>query len=180
MRCTRCGRSRRTFNPDSSVRWRRRDAIKYTMDGARNGFPAGTVVQPSSVFMGYTVASVVDGIGDRGKLDWTRSAWASAETPGMGQSLSFALPQPATAKSVTITFATDNGKPYPSQKLAVKLQSTDGTWTDAAIPEGSHPVTMTIRLPDEPINGLKIEQAPGGGPAGRPDIMWVAQVALNR
>ena len=157
------------------------EAIRFTMPADRNGFPAGTVVQPSSCFMGYTVGSIVDGVTDRSKLDWTKAAWASAETPGSGQEIAFTLPTPVPAKSLTITFATDNGKPYPSQKINLKVQSKpDGPWRDVAVDDASHPTVLTVMLPGDPVSAVKIEQPAGGGPVGRPDILWVAQVALSR
>jgi hypothetical protein len=151
------------------------------MDSARDGFPAGTTVTPSSSFMSYNVATVVDGIADRSHLDWMKKSWASAEQADTEQSLDFALPQPTKVSALQITFATDNGQEHPSRNFSVLVRSDDHSdWTTVAAPTDQHNLVFRCPLPTTPIQQIRIVQHPGGGSEGRPDLMWVEQVQLMK
>ncbi len=152
-------------------------ALQVTMDAARDGFPAGTVVRPSSCYMGYSVASVVDGVHDRDALDWSKRAWASAEQPDAPQQLSFLLPTPVSGGTLAVTFAVDGGQPHPSRSFDVAVRADDGSaWQTVAAPRGQTQPVFRCPLPAGPIRQIRITQNPGGGSEGRPDLMWVAQV----
>ena len=156
------------------------DALKITLDTARDGFAAGTDVTPSSTFMGYQVATVVDGIADRSKLDWSKQAWASAEQPDTEQSLLFELPRPIQAAALKITFATDNGQPHASRNFSVMVRAdARSPWQTVAAPTGQEELVFSCPLPAVPVQQIRIVQAPGGGSASRPDLMWVQQVQLD-
>ncbi len=151
--------------------------LQVTMDAARNGFPAGTIVRPSSCYMGYSVASVVDGVRDREALDWSKRAWASAEQPNAPQQLSLLLPTPVSGGTLAVTFAVDGGQPHPSRSFDVAVRADDASpWQTVAAPRGQTQAVFHCPLPAEPIRQIRIVQTPGGGSAGRPDLMWVAQV----
>ena len=153
------------------------EALQVTMDAARNGFPAGTVVRPTSCFMGYSVAAVVDGIRDRGGLAWSKQSWASAEDPSASQALTLELPTPVTGGTLHVTFATDGGRPHPSRAFDVAVRAdASGAWDTVAAPRGQADVAYSCPLPAGPVRQIRITQARGGGSADRPDLMWVAQV----
>ena len=152
-------------------------ALQVTMDAARDGFPAGTVVRPSSCYMGYSVAAVVDGVRDRDALDWSKRAWASAEQPDAPQQLSLLLPTPVSGGTLAVTFAVDGGQPHPSRSFDVAVRADDGSaWQTVAAPRGQTQPVFRCPLPAGPIRQIRITQLPGGGSEGRPDLMWVAQV----
>jgi hypothetical protein len=150
--------------------------LTVTLNSDRNGFPAGTAIEPSSCFLGYSVAAVVDGIKDRHAIPWSKAAWASAEEPGIGQQLELLFPHPIDGGHLRITFAFDNGKWKTSRKLGVECQSSySAAWQQM-------PVTLTESSADTvltgPVHRLRITQAAGDGCVDRPDLMWIAQIEL--
>lgn len=153
------------------------ESMQITMDADRNGFVAGTIVQPSSCYLGYSPAAVVDGKHDRTGMTWSKAAWASAEEPGETQQLLLIFPRPITGGSLKITFAFDNGQWHPSRNFRVEVSSgNDGDWKTIAHPTDQHEGTFTCVLPDQPFQALRIVQEPGGGSADRPNLMWIGQV----
>jgi hypothetical protein len=152
-------------------------AMSLTLPESANGFPMNTVIMPSSCYGGYSVKPVIDGIADRSSLHWSESAWASAEIPGEDIWLAFEFDAPQTAGKLQITWATDNGKAYISDRYRVQIKK-DGTWYDVveatkqSVPVSLHP------LPDTTYTGVRIFQSAGDGPMTRPDLMWIAQVRL--
>ncbi|MDB5327619.1 MAG: hypothetical protein JWM57_3188, partial [Phycisphaerales bacterium] len=154
-------------------------SMQAKLTEARNGFPAGTIIQPSSCFMGYQVATVVDGIADHRTLIWTKAAWASAEQDGTAQSLLFQLPQAVSGGKLKITFAYDNKAWFPSRDFTIETSADGTTWKSIAHPTANSSNEFTCPLPTEPIGQLRITQSPGGGSTERPNLMWVQQVTLT-
>ena len=153
------------------------EKLQIKLDTARNGFPAGTTVQPSSCFMGYTVAAVVDGVQDRSTLDWSKRAWASAEEPNTPQQLLIDMPAATTGGTLKVTFAIDGGRPHPSRNFEVAARADDQSpWEIIASVHDQTETTCSFALPAHPMRQIRIVQSAGGGSADRPDLMWVAQI----
>jgi hypothetical protein len=145
----------------------------------QNGFPAGTRIQPSSCFLGYSVAAIVDGIKDRRSLIWTRAAWASAEEPGSSQQLEFTFPNSISGGALLITFAFDNGQWRTSRQLRCEVKPADtSVWI--SVPVTIDQKTATCSLPATPFHQLRIVQDAGQGSSDRPDLMWIAQVERSK
>jgi hypothetical protein len=150
-------------------------SLAITLPEARNGFPIGTRIEPSSCFLGYSASALVDGVKDRSGLPWSKAAWASAEEAGQAQQLEFIFPGSIKGGTLTATFAFDDGKWRTSKQMECEIKASDESdWTRVPMTIDSH--TARCTLPGTPIHRLRIVQAPGGGSSERPDLMWVAQV----
>jgi hypothetical protein len=153
-------------------------SLGITLRSDRNGFPTGTRIEPSSCFLGYSVNAIVDGIQDRTSLPWAKAAWASAEEPSRPQQLEFIFPQAVPGSTLHINFAFDDSKWRTSKNLLVQTQqSDDSPWMD-------QPIAITMQTAQAKLPGnirrLRIVQPAGQGCADRPDLMWIAQVAIAR
>lgn len=154
------------------------EKLGVTLDAERNGFPAGTRIEPSSCFLGYSVNAVIDGVKDRSSLPWAKAAWASAEEPGAAQQLEFAFPNSVKAGTLQITFAYDDGKWRTSRVLNVDTKSSDDAdWVSQSVTVT--PQMAVVTLPAG-VHRLRIVQPAGQGSVDRPDLMWIAQVAIAR
>src|SRR5690606_27012016 len=99
-----------------------------TLDTARNGFPAGTRVRPSSNYADYTVAAVVDGVATaeaRQALGWRDRAWASRESPSE-HALEFTLPAAVRAAALEIEWAWDSGTWHAAREFRVEALPAGG------------------------------------------------------
>jgi len=149
-------------------------SLARTLDQARNGFPAGTIVTPSSLFPGYGVAAVVDGIEDRANLDWSKSAWASAEV-GEPESLEIRLPQPRRGGTLKINWQTN----HASRAFTIQTRASNTSpWQDAQKFSDNRDDVCDVALPGEPYDSIRITQPAGGGSKLRPNLMWIEQVRL--
>ena len=152
-------------------------SLQVKMDADRNGFPVGTILQPSSCYMGYSVAAVVDGVRDRSTLSWSKSAWASAEEAGASHELLMQFPQAIAGGTLKITFAVDGGRPYVSRNFRVEARrSANDPWQIVTQATNQHDLVFQAPFSARPISALRIVQEPGGGSEGRPNIMWIGQV----
>lgn len=160
-------------------RWLQKQAtpqsMSFTLPEAVNGFPAGTVVMPSSCYGGYTVKAVVDGIANRSAMHWSEAAWASAEVQGEDVWLAFEFDKPKQGGRLKITWATDQGKAQISQRYRVQIK-IDGEWQDVVEATGQQINVSMHPLPDAAYSGIRIHQPAGGGATSRPNLMWIAQV----
>ena len=152
-------------------------SLQVKLNAECNGFPAGTILQPSSCYMGYSAAAVVDGVRDRSTLSWSKAAWASAEEAGTSHELLMQFPQPIAGGTLKITFAVDGGRPYVSKNFHVEARrGNDDPWQTIAQPTKQHDLTFQCPLPAQPVSSLRIVQDPSGGSEGRPNIMWIGQI----
>jgi hypothetical protein len=154
-------------------------SLAMSLSEERNGFPAGTRIEPSSCFLGYSVAAIVDGIKDRQTLSWSKAAWASAEDAGQSQQLEFSFPGSITGGNLLITFAFDNGQWRTSRQLRCEVKaSSTSEWVSVPVTIDAHSARCT--LPPTAISQLRLVQEAGQGSSDRPDLMWIAQVERTR
>jgi hypothetical protein len=147
------------------------ESIRVTLDEARNGFPAGTIVQPDSCFPGYTAAPVVDGIKDRSTLHWSKSDWASEEE-AEEHSLTILLPQPVSGGR---TFRFRYAVTSPEYRVDVQ-QTPQSDWHTIAQDTRNTRDTIDVPLPAGPVSSIRIVQPAGRGSKDRPNLMWIQQV----
>jgi hypothetical protein len=151
--------------------------LAHTMAEARNGFPKGTVLTPSSTYLGYSVAALVDGIEDRGALHWSKANWASAEGDDLRHELHVRLGSPTTGGRLRILWANDNGRWHASKAYRVEVKADPNAgWELLAEETANARHDVSYPLPATPIAAIRIVQSPGGGGAARPGLMWVAQL----
>jgi hypothetical protein len=78
--------------------------------------------------------------------------------------------------AVQIYWSVDGGRPWTSRRVGILgLTATGPKLLAEAVQTGDHSFTQHTFAPTE-VTGLRIEQAPGEGPAARPNIMWVREV----
>jgi hypothetical protein len=174
----------------------------YTLPAAVNGFPAGTVVTPSSNYADYSVAPIVDGLQDKSKVGWRDRAWASAEASET-HSLEFHFPQPVTLHRLSIDWNNEGGTAYISHQIRVETQAQPqpaaaaswwqslktaifggaaaahpqpAAWHSAWSTDNNTASSTVADLEATPITALRIEQPSGGGSTARPTVMWVQEV----
>src|SRR5690606_26224571 len=148
--------------------------LSLKLDKSANGFPAGTVLLPSSAFAGYTIAPVVDGIEDRSNLHWSKAAWASAED-GETAWLEVQLPQARQGGTIRIGFDPS----HLSQTFFISSPpSDDAAWEIVHTGTDNTNGQLNLNRPNQPYKAIRIRQEPGGGSPARPDLMWIAQLYL--
>lgn len=164
---------------EANAKWLERqmtpEKLAYTLTAEANGFPAGTVVTPSSCFIGYGVRPVVNPVTDRSSVSWGDAAWASAED-GEDPWLEIDMPEPRLGGSLLINWHDAAG---PSRNFQVQVrEGDDSTWrqvdatVDAAARTSRHP------LPNATFRQIRIMQPSDGGSADRPGLMWIARIEL--
>lgn len=135
----------------------------------------GVVVTVDSTFAGYRVHPLHDGIVDAAGLDWSQAAWASAEvaSPHWVEAI---LPAPVEIREVVLHWAIDQGHPWPSRAFRVEVQ-VDGRWVPLRGARTDAPDGASTRIACDAVttDRLRLWQEPGGGPADRPDILWLAE-----
>lgn len=163
----------------SDARWLEKQAtpraMAFTLPESANGFPMNTAIMPSSCYGGYSVKPVIDGIANRSSLHWSESAWASAEIEGEDNWLAFEFDSPQSGGKLQITWATDQGKVFVSQRYRLQIK-VDGQWLDVVDATSEHMPVSLHPLPDKSYTGIRLYQSAGGGSIERPNIMWIAQV----
>ena len=154
-----------------------------------SGLPATTnlarVAQVSvdSSFRGYSPAPLNDGqrndVPEVGR--WAEVAWASAERPGEHW-IELRWREPQLISQVDVYWALDRGRFFPSSRLRVEAYLEDESrwqvlWEYSATP--THRIARTsITFTPVRTRALRLVQPSGGGPPGRPDLMWVAEVEV--
>jgi hypothetical protein len=150
------------------------ESMSVTLDNSRNGFPAGTKVLPSGCFGGYSVAPVLDGREDRAGVDWSKTAWASAED-GAPAWVEFQLPKPMRQGKLEIEWETG----HASRAFAVQTKATDDNWSVVMRLEKNNDQVSFVSLPDREFISIRIYQESGGGSEKRPNLMWISRVRLK-
>ncbi len=104
-------------------------------------------------------------------------SWASAEAPG-DHWVEVTLPEPQTLKEVTVYWAYYSGVYHTSQKIEIQVPEGDGWRAIYSSPNDGHPVSRctTFRFPATKLSKFRVFQHSSGGAAGRPDLMWLAEI----
>jgi hypothetical protein len=136
----------------------------------------GTEALTDSSYNGYTPAPLIDGVVDPDYGDWGKAAWASSEGPGEHWA-EIALPEAVPVKTVVIYWSEDGGL-WTSQHYSVQVFA-DGDWREVARAEEAEPTEFSMHT-FEPVTTKRVRvlQAEGGGPAKRPQIMWLSEIGI--
>ncbi|MFO7947484.1 MAG: discoidin domain-containing protein [Armatimonadota bacterium] len=104
-------------------------------------------------------------------------SWASAETPSPHW-IEVTLDEPRTIEEVSVWWAYYNNTYHTSQDIEIQVPDGDGWKIVYQSPEGGHEPSAVTTFRFEPLetDRFRIYQHAGGGCAGRPDLMWVAEI----
>jgi hypothetical protein len=136
-------------------------------------------MQASSHFPNYeSLAALNDGFKElSGGSCGNDVSWASSEGPN-DHWLEVTMPQERTVGEVTIYWAYAGATYHTSQSIMIQVPD-DGAWRNVytSPPEGHQPGPCTTFAFD-PVktDRFRIYQPAGGGGAGRPNLMWLAEV----
>ncbi len=140
---------------------------------------AGVQFAVSSSFSGYEdLTALNDG---RKEFDGVHCqndvSWASAEQPGPHW-VEASFGRLRELGEVTIYWAYYASTYHTSQRLQVQVPEADGWRTVYTSPAEGHPVgpCTTLSFPPVSVDRFRIVQADGGGAAGRPRLMWIAEI----
>ena len=140
-------------------------------------------VRVDSSFRGYSPAPLTDGVrNDVPEVGrWAEVAWASAERPS-DHWVELRWPEAVTVTQVDIYWALDRGRFFPSRRLVLQAEGPDGEWQTVWELEwhrAGHTVSRTsITTAPFTTAALRLLQPAGGGPEGRPDLMWIAEIEV--
>lgn len=164
---------------EADAKWLQRqmtpEKLAYKMTDAANGFPAETVVTPSSCFVGYQVKPVVDPSTERSSYSWSNAAWASAED-GEAPWLQIDMPESRQGGSLLINWHDAAG---PSRNFQVQVrENDDASWqqVDSTVDDAAQ--ISRHALPNTSFRQIRITQPADGGSVDRPGLMWIARVEL--
>ncbi|MEW6046203.1 MAG: family 10 glycosylhydrolase [Bacillota bacterium] len=140
-------------------------------------------VTVDSTFRGYSAAPLNDGqLNDVLELGrWAQVAWASAERPG-DHFVELRWAQPQSISQVDVYWALDRGRFFSSSRLRIEVEKADGggwetLWEYTSQP--THRISRTsVTFVPVTARALRLVQPAGGGPLGRPDLMWIAEVEV--
>ncbi len=140
---------------------------------------ADIVVKVDSNFSSYpSLAPLTDGFNRlSGSGSGNDVTWASAEVTG-DHWIDVTLPKAVPLSEVTLYWAYTGGTFYTSQNIEIQVAAGDGWKTVAKSPaeglqEGRN---NTIKFNTVTTDHFRVYQPSGGGPASRPEIMWLAEV----
>ncbi|HEY8486718.1 MAG TPA: hypothetical protein VIL11_04935, partial [Limnochordales bacterium] len=140
-------------------------------------------VRVDSSYPGYGPGPLNDGVRNDvlevGR--WAEVAWASAERPGEHW-IELRWPQAVRVERVDVYWALDRGRYFPSRALRLEFEDEEGRWHtlwEYLMPEAGHDLSRTS-FSTRPVatRAVRLVQPDGQGPAGRPLLMWVAEVEV--
>jgi len=143
---------------------------------------AAARVTVDSSFRGYGPAPLNDGRrNDEVEIGrWAEVAWASAETP-VDHWIELAWDEPQVIARVDVYWARSREKFQASRRYRLEAWIGDGWQVLFAHedPVGTLHVTRhSVSFVPVVTSRLRVFQPAGGGPAERPDLMWVAEVEV--
>jgi len=137
----------------------------------------GAQVAVDSAFYGYEARPLTDGVVLPQGSAFNAAAWASAEAPAEHW-VQIQWPSPQSVGRVVLYWNIENGVVWTSQQAVVEVGVPDGWQTVGTVqPGGPEPVTES-RFPAARTSALRVRQPQGEGPASRPNLMWLREVAV--
>jgi len=135
----------------------------------------GGVASADSLYAQYRVEPLNDGVQMLAGADFTRRATATAESdePHWVQ---MTFPGERPLSRVVIYWAAEGEAVYSSQRFEIHALVGE-EWLPVAEAEEPDPVYVSMVGFDEvQATAVRLVQPPGGGPAQRPELMWVSEV----
>ncbi|WP_324718247.1 family 10 glycosylhydrolase [Carboxydochorda subterranea] len=159
--------------------------VSYAATGApgTTNLARDATVSVDSSFRGYGPEALHDGqrndVLEVGR--WGEVAWASAERPA-DHWIVLRWPTPRAIHQVDVYWALDRGRFFSSTRLRIEVYDDASekwrlVWEYQGLP--THEVSRTsVSFAPVTTSGLRLWQPEGGGPLGRPGLMWVAEVEV--
>jgi len=128
-----------------------------------------------SIYGGYRLEPINDGLQIHVGPDFTRRATVTAESadPHWVQ-VTLAGPRPISR--VVVYWAVEDGNVYTSRRFDVQLLVDDAWQTVAEVEEAEATAFSTVQFEPQQATAVRMLQPSGGGPAQRPNLMWVGEV----
>lgn len=138
----------------------------------------GVSVTADSTFNGYTTAPLIDGVTDTEQVQWDQAAWASGDAK-KEHWVEMTFPREVTIRTVLLYWAIDGGNVWTSRDYSLQVPE-DGGWRELATVKGQTQRDMSIHS-FKPVttNRIRLLQPAGGGPATRPNILWLREIAVQ-
>lgn len=139
----------------------------------------GATATADSSYSGYSPATTIDGVWETTGLHWTQAAWASSDAAVKdGHWLEIKLPRAVPVSKLWVYWAIDNNHVFSARNYDLEVPAGTG-WKVVASVRDNPPSTVTVtQWPAVTTDRLRIHQLKDGGPAVRPNIMWVAEACL--
>jgi hypothetical protein len=139
----------------------------------------GATVKSDSSYSEYSPEVTIDGVWETSNLHWTKRAWASQDAAFKdGHWLEITLPKPTAVSQMWIYWAIDDSRVFSSRNYDIEVW--DGKAWQAVAQVRDNPLSTVSQhtWPSRVTEKVRIHQLKGGGPAVRPEIMWVSEVGL--
>jgi hypothetical protein len=138
---------------------------------------AGGHAAVDSAYYAYDERPVNDGVVSPVGQPFNEAAWASAEAPE-DHWAEVQWPAPRTVARAVIYWNVENGVTWTPRRVLVQAREGEGWRTVAEVrPAGAEPVTVA-RFAPATTAALRLLQAKGEGPATRPNLMWLRELAV--
>lgn len=138
--------------------------------------PRGTLITVDSNYEGYTAEVLTDGRINPAGAHWTQVAWASADTDGE-HSIELTLPSPTRVDRVRVHWALDNSQLQVSRTVRLEIPA-DGGWAALEAELRTEGGVTEFALGGRELSRFRLYQPTGGGPVGRPGILWVSELEV--
>lgn len=139
----------------------------------------GATVKSDSSYSEYSPEVTIDGVWETSGLHWTKRAWASQDAAFKdGHWLEITLPKPTAVSQMWIYWAIDDSRVFSSRNYDIEVW--DGKAWQAVAQVRDNPLSTVSQhtWPSRVTEKIRIHQLKSGGPAVRPEIMWVSEVGL--
>lgn len=138
---------------------------------------AGAQVVVDSAYYAYSEKPISDGQVNPVGLPFNQAAWAAAESPGPHWA-QFTWPGPQRVGRVVIYWNVEDERVWTSQQVQVQVKEGEAWRTVAEVkPAAVEPVSVASFAPVS-TSAVRLWQPQGQGPATRPHIMWLREVAV--
>lgn len=136
----------------------------------------GAKVAVDSTFNGYTTAPLIDGVTDTAGVPWDRAAWASEDKKGEHW-VELTFPREVTVRTVLLYWEVDASNTWTSRQYSLQAFA-GGAWRDVATvtQQGQRDMSVHSFAPVK-TSRLRLLQPESGGPAARPNILWLREIA---
>lgn len=136
----------------------------------------GAKVSADSTYSGYGTAALTDGVTETAGVAWDKAAWACEETKGEHW-VELTFPQEVTLRTVLVYWAVDLGTTWTSRDYVLEA-FVEGAWRQVGSVTGQAPRDFSVHsLAPVRTTRLRLLQRAGGGPAARPNILWLREIA---
>lgn len=150
-------------------------AFSYTVGADLALAKAGVTVRVDSCYPDYTAGPLIDGDWQSGATSGSpQVTWACAETE-QDHWIELTWPKPRVLGAVSLFWV----RKGVSAEVRAQVPKAGGWDTVATARPQTRRSATTLRLPNRPIDRLRILQPKGAGLPDRPHLMWVGEVVVT-